>query len=377
MVVNFSEFLVVPLELLKVSGIDMKQDAADKSRKAIAMRVYHWLFISLAFLTLPLTAITIVKNLANMELISKVFPSSVLAVLSLIKTYQLAIKIKPFKEALEICERMFPRTSQDQQELGVGRSFKQYKVLEWVFTKIFYTALGLVFVSMIFSLGVSGVWRQPLPTDYWFPFDPYDLKYYNFVLFWETYASFSILFVNTAFDLILFAMVTVVSIVHDHLCKKIKNLAEALEENIGQEITNIVEIHNEMIKVINTLELIFSASIFFYFIGNTMILCMVGFQAIYGNDIKNSVIFAGFLGVTSVQTLLLCFFGSKIIDSSDKLAQSAFESGWHEAKDSRIKNMTLMMIVRCQKPPVLTSLKFSIISLNVYGSVSNWERCLN
>jgi hypothetical protein len=72
----------------------------------------------------------------------------------------------------------------------------------------------------------------------------------------------------------------------------------------------------------------------------------------------------------SVQIFLLCFYGTKLANVGMKVAEAAYDSGWHEMKEKKVRTAVELIILRSQKPSFLTAGKFVKISLENFQTVS-------
>lgn len=291
-----------------------------------------------------------------------------IATLSLTKSISFMTKFKIVKETMEMCERIFPRDKTVQEALGVKRQLTQFRYLEKIYARIGVSGPLLFFIVMFIKMIVTGDLVQKLPLNLTFPFNEYDPRVYGAVFVWWIFISVITLLPILATDCILYAVITIVVMKYDELGYKLKSL---MYSNLShKEIIALVELHTDLHKIANNLEEIFSPSIFANFFGSSVSICFIGYQIFNVANIGNSFTYAALLCGNIVQTFLLCYYASKLTDASENFSTIAFASGWERENKKEVNYVIQMMLIRSQKPSILTALKFSNISLQVFGSVS-------
>jgi hypothetical protein len=73
-----------------------------------------------------------------------------------------------------------------------------------------------------------------------------------------------------------------------------------------------------------------------------------------------------------IQLFIRSFYGQQLFDSSSKIAEAIYDSGWEKITDLRIKNDLQMVLIRAQRPSKLTTIKFSTLSLVQFMNVSEF-----
>lgn len=361
--VKFSSFLQFPLKCLLVTGLNPLRSESETSAKVQLVEIYHFSVIILMMSPLLAARASVIKNPKDYEIITANLLGVIVAVISVSKLLAISRKRKMFNDLAKTLECLFPSDLDDQD---VREQYKQYDKIGRVYAWVGIVGPILCLIVIIVKMILSGNWMQKFPIPYTFPFDEYNPKYYGIVFFWFVFLSVNTLYSILAVDLILYSFITLVSIQYKLLCRRLEHLKLLANKNIENELTKIVELHNALIEITENLETIFSFSIFVNFIGSSFSICVIGFQLNDGTNLANLLTFGGLLCGNLMQTLLLCFYGSKLIDASEKLADAAFYTKWDES----VKHFTMLIIMRAQKPAVITASRFSVISLSVFGSVS-------
>lgn len=216
---------------------------------------------------------------------------------------------------------------------------------------------------------VTQDWYEKLPFNGWYPFDEYDPKYYNFVFVWHLFSIIITIASLLGPDLILYAFITLISLQFDILCDRLEKLKDFPSEEVYEQLSELVKLHETLIRLSTSLQRIYSISILFNFTGSSILICLVGYQVSMGIELENLVKFMILLTASLVQVLMLCYFGNKLSEASKKVADAAFCSGWHETENRKLRNAMLLLIQRSQKPNVMTAYKFSVVSLEAFTTV--------
>lgn len=132
----------------------------------------------------------------------------------------------------------------------------------------------------------------------------------------------------------------------------------------------------------------FSPSILINYLGSSVIICLVGFQATAGVSPHEMFKFILFLIAQLAQIFIMCWYGNKVIESvstmhkktffsiyffflpkSFGISDAIYEEEWFNA-ELRYKKSLILMITRSQKPSQLTAYKFSVVSMQSFMRVN-------
>lgn len=131
----------------------------------------------------------------------------------------------------------------------------------------------------------------------------------------------------------------------------------------------LVKRHNNLIDCGQMLEKTFTPSFLNNFLLSSVIVCLTAFQYSTLTDTIQSIFNSSYCTAMLNQILLLCYFGQKVVDSSESIAGGAYESGWELIENKKVKKAVRMIICRAQTPSRLTAMKFAEISLPSFTSV--------
>lgn len=370
--IKLSNFLDLPMKSFKLFGLDSLSDGTEKPMRSYARKFLQYFLIGNMFVSLPCCLVSIVINKNNYEVSTRVLTSMIIVVIALAKIFAIKNHGEIFKETVGNLHRLFAENIDDQNSAQLSEELKHFKRFVKVFLFTGTLALSIFLFGGLRDVFLTGVWIQKFPVEIWFPFDVYDPRYHAFTWLFMVIFSSLITIAMWGADLILFALVSVVSILYQRLDDRIENLKNKLNQSIDQDIKSIVELHNDLITVCYNLQRIFSFSLLINLLGTSIIICTIGFQVVDGARPDNSVKYGLWFIMILGQILSLCFYGSKLSDISENASRAIFYCGWNECDDRRFKHFVMLMTIKSQRPCVLSASKFTTISLKVFKSV-NWR----
>lgn len=334
------------------------------------LAIYHFVVIADLALAIFLMAVYIARNYNDLALITESLPFSCYRILAIIKSISIFRGKKEFKDLMETLRDLFPKTKKLQKSANVEKIFKNYKRMERIFAVLVSGVVVVFALVPITKFILVGVWYERLPYKNWFPFDEYDPRYYNYVFIWEMFTSVISIASLMGPDLILYAFCTLISMHFDILSLQLRQLKQISSSDVHKKFAVLAELHKTLIRLSDNLETIYAGSIFFNFLGGSVILCLLGFQIFVEISYENLVKFSVFLAASSVQILMLCYYGNKLATASETVTEAVYDSGWNSNDSKVYKSYLLMMLQRSQKPSVLSAFKFSVVSLKSFTTVS-------
>jgi gustatory receptor len=171
-------------------------------------------------------------------------------------------------------------------------------------------------------------------------------------------------------DLAVFVFVTLIRVQSEEICHRLRKLKTVPFKKIDDEMKTILQKHYDVIKCSKHLRKIFSFSLLLNFFGSSLMLCFDGLEAVKGENKINFSSGLSFLPFDLGQIFLLCFFGSNLVAAEREIGEAAYDSGWNEVKEKKVKTALTLIILRSQKPSFLTAGKFVNISLESFLTVS-------
>ncbi|XP_067209661.1 odorant receptor 4-like isoform X3 [Linepithema humile] len=131
----------------------------------------------------------------------------------------------------------------------------------------------------------------------------------------------------------------------------------------------IVRRHAETIQFINLINTVFSPSVFLHIGYVTLCLSILGYQLLINVDNSNDLVkYICFINAIIINIFFENWQGQKIIDSSEKVFESVYNTEWYNMPISTRK-LLLMIMMRSIKPMVVTASKFMILSYITFNTM--------
>ena len=176
-------------------------------------------------------------------------------------------------------------------------------------------------------------------SNYWFPFDAYRLEAFPFAQIWVHWITYLLVSLLLASDLLLYLIIIIISMEFDFLRNNLKSLKSESKDEGKFKIKSFVERHNKLFELSDKLQRIFEPFFLYNFITSSVIMCIISFHFLFCATEPVVYTFDVFYFVNiSGQIWLLCYFGQKLIDSSNAIADGMYESDWTNLDDNEVKS---------------------------------------
>lgn len=375
--VNFSEFTEFPLKCFKVYGLVPYDNGTSGLRKEKLLKIYRYFVFTNLSMCVLMYAVYVKQNAKNLTLITENVPLPGYGILAMAKSILILAKKQEFKDLVETLNELFPKNEKEQKTFNTRSYFKSYKLMERVVAFIVSSSAASFAIVPVVNFILTGTWIDKLPFDNCYPFNQYDVKYYNFVFVWTCFNIMNTIMSLLGPDLILYAFITLISMNFDILCIRLRKLKVNSVPDNAEKLIELVKLHKTLIRLSENLEKIYSPSIFTNFFGASVLICLAGYQVTVGTDFDILVKFIIHLAASMVQILMVCYYGSKLTGASLNVSDAIYDCGWNHKwsqEESRKLKMTLMMVdQRSQKPTFISAYKFTVVSLSAFTTVSIQE----
>lgn len=286
------------------------------------------------------------------------------------KNLLLFLNADKLRDIIEKCRALFDNR---KNEIGLlEKYFKGYRRIVKIHLATIISTLLLIGSSLIIYF-ISG--STTLVSNLWFPFDVH--QHFPVVVIWELLLSYCFLTFALSSDILLFVLLSVISMEFDYLKHDLKNLNYESEEQRKEKVAALVDRHNDLFELSDKLQQVFGSAFLYNFITSSLIICFVSFHLMtLDGNVYLFVFDSIYLIVVTVPIWLLCFFGQKLIDSSGGVADRIYECDWSNFDDNELKKDVIIMILRAQRPNRLTAMGFADISLETFATVRDVKQVL-
>ncbi|RVE48271.1 hypothetical protein evm_007128 [Chilo suppressalis] len=321
--------------------------------------------------------------------------------LGLTKTYMMKRDPLVFENMVKKLRNMFPKGIVTEEE---------HKIVKPALTRLNYVNKGyywynnMSLVIFLFDTYINGVhWAighdvpAVLPFGYWLPFDPaQSVPAFMILLNLQVWHAILAIWFSMCGDLLMFTFLTHISLQFDLLAVRIRRLiyvpvdkqllaeyplglydAEHLNDSKTtedmrngsylKEVKDIIKNHYDLMRLAADVEGIYSFPMVIHFFNSSIIICFCTFCGALVEN-WNEMRYKCFLFVALFESLLLCWFGHRLIESSQDISQAVYNSGWYKAS-SKIKSSLLVILIRAQRPLHITTFGYSVISLKTFTTL--------
>ncbi|XP_059049308.1 odorant receptor 4-like [Achroia grisella] len=247
---------------------------------------------------------------------------------------------------------------------------------------IFWNVLGVLLYSLTpVALHLYRLARG-LPSELgfvwqiYYPFDKTNSIVHEFVYIFESFAGIASVCSMLGSDVFFITMASHISMMLRILQVKIRSLGMEMATdgkaigglcNCYDEIIEVINIHQKLIRYGNDLEDAFSVVNLINVLISSVNICCVMFSIIFLEplmEMSNKF----FLGAALTQMGVVCWYADDIYRASVEVSNAVFESGWYNC-NAQCRRSLLIMLQRSQRPLYFTALKFNSITMRTYTSI--------
>jgi odorant receptor len=171
----------------------------------------------------------------------------------------------------------------------------------------------------------------------------------------------------------MYLLMTLISMELDNLKLIYFDLRCKTASEVDAKLRKLIKNHVALIDCSRRVEEIFSPLFLFSFVQSSVVVSLLAVSSSTSIEPLKLIFNVSYCAAMLNQIWLLCFFGQKVIDSSEKVAEGAYESGWEDQKVKTRRSLVQVMM-RGQQPVKLTAMNFKTISLKSFTAVRIIEK---
>jgi odorant receptor len=275
-ILTIEDFIKFPKVIFKCTGWNLYQEKFKIWQKCFLIFMNCNMVISMGIL-----GMNIVSNLHDSSKFLEIISTSAcmgFLTLCLVKAYGVIYRNKnEISEVLSQLDDFLPKNRNLQIEQNIPEILTNLYRMMIIFFTIYSGSVALfnlmpVFI-IVYGKFVQGIqYDLQLPYKAWYPFDINNNFNFFISYFLQTWASFTSLFFVAGTDLLFCVCITLLCIRFDKLKLEIESIS------FVKDLKKCVETHNQLIKISERLDEIFSPSILFNIFAASFIICFTGFQ---------------------------------------------------------------------------------------------------
>lgn len=362
---EFDQFFKIGFKCFELCGFNLMERYSCNLKSALRFTFCVSLWISLQICG-EFTAIFILEKFDH-------FDASPFAVVNCVILHQTNLKFlavwynrSAIIDIINSLRENFP--SSDDQRFKV-RIEKAYTALDR-FQKAYFCNImvyGVVAsLSGLAKTSLKNFENDTLAHSMWLPFTIDGPGKYFAVFFLVGWLSIQCIFFTLGNELTMLGLIQVLSIEFEVLSLDMAQIDAKTDYKI---VVELIKRHDQLLKISESIESIFSSSIFLTLTGSAIILCFPLIQVITAKQTMDVLKSVCCIQTYIIQIFLLCFYGEKLKSSSYGVTESALLWNWYECDDKRLVHAMKLVFFRAQRHSQLTALKFVNISIETFGDV--------
>ncbi|KAL4715632.1 hypothetical protein ACJJTC_006211 [Scirpophaga incertulas] len=344
------------------------------------------LVISIHFSTMMAGVVRVILNGSGLFRNANLLPSALIILQAALKYIFLVINRRDIKSALSEIGSNW-RISDISPKLVDMRS----RLLKTLTSRmsVFDISVEILFVIYIFGPLAESVFRRVVLHQDFMPLLPFECVYPFTITEWWTYLTIiAIQFCSMAFTVkmylgtdMFFATICV------HLKNEFLNLQEDLssiqpnkrvnqaDSESGDPVVALkafIVRHQRILRLTRQISLAFSQIVFINLLFTAMTICFYAIAVRTSVGAYDSISNFGSMCIIMLITLVICYISETLSEASTGIADTAYQILWYET-DKSYQTLICIIIMRSQKPCVLTALEYFEISLKTFTKVLSFR----
>jgi gustatory receptor len=259
----------------------------------------------------------------------------------------------------------FPSTQADQESSKLQSHLKLFNMIYKIYILFYYVDISSAMSGTVYQLIFKNV--RKIPISIWFPFDfTATNRIFIHTLIWGFWTISNACVNVIAADFFIFAIVFVLALEFEIVGENLKN---AINENKISNMWKFVDKHQELIDINEDIKSLFSIIFFYTFLQAAVSISSCGFLLFTAPNIADLIFSIAYTACSLSQVFLYCFFGEKLISSSQNVGNNILNSNWYDLEDVGIKKSLILIVMRSQKACVLSGFGFVSLTIETFSNV--------
>ncbi|XP_026843260.1 odorant receptor 13a [Drosophila persimilis] len=361
----------------------------NSSMCSILYTAWAWYVIASVGITIGFQTAYLVTHLSDIIMTTENCCTTFMGALNFVRLLHLRFNQRKFRQLIEQFERdiWIPENTHISVNAECHKRMFTFTIMTGLLSCLICMYCALPLVEIFFRTGVDAV-EKPFPYKMLFPYDPYSSwMRYVFTYMFTSYAGICVVTTLFAEDSIFGFFITYTCGQFRLLHERVDNVLTAAKERADeqhlqlQRLHNIVQQHNKIIRFAKCLEDFFNPILLVNLMISSLLICMVGFQIITGQNmfIGEYVKFIVYISSAISQLYVLCENGDALIIHSTNTARHLYGCDWenpdirnfysYTSMSHQFRNDLKFMILCSQRPVRITAFKFSTLSLQSFTAI--------
>ncbi|XP_035793490.1 odorant receptor 9a-like isoform X2 [Anopheles albimanus] len=338
--VHADNFLSHQLWFLRYCGVLREKSMFWKIR-----RIYCFLVL-ISFLILQ--TIYVFQNVENFLSISDVIPTMVVCMVAISKFYMFVFHASTIFTLIDSFKKLHVHSN------GAGRNiFCNSSQFHAKLTTIYIISSLIVGWFYIFSAVIATVRQDDQNIRFVTPM-AFPHSYQHPVSFIVTFllncdSIHMSIFISASVDTCFSELATHVAI-HFNILQRRFQACDFSKEN-NREFKSLMHYHNDLLQLCLNMTNLFSYTVFFLLLLDSLLLCIIGYQMIVFLNTPRVLMLLSFGFVMILQAVIYTYHGSRMYHESLRVTDALYQSNWYDGELTTRKELLFCML-RAQKPIV-------------------------
>ncbi|KAL7041059.1 hypothetical protein ACKWTF_000606 [Chironomus riparius] len=367
--IKLEDFFEFQLKIFKLIGLNIIPIEITSLRTKIIeklMKYYFFACIIGIWLTIIQFGIRLIIDINNLDVVVRILPNITIFPYNCSKGILFFTKRKNILDILEKLRNSFPTTRVEQQKCNLQGRLKWFLIVYKVYIVFYLATISSATIGMLYQLIFNNI-RKPA-VEIWFPFDD-TANDRNLILslLWLIWTVPNAAVNVISADFYLFAIVLILSTEFNIFAEDIR---KAINKGQTSNLRELLVHHQLLIEISENIKTLFTFIFFYTFIQGAVSISSCGFQLLTAPSLADLLYSISYTACSLSQVFLYCFYGEKLNTASQDVGKRILDSKWYELKNIRMKKSMLFIIMRSQKPCMLSGFGFVSLSIEAFSSVS-------
>lgn len=366
--INFESFINLPLRIFRLIFFDfypLKENSSLKEKIVFYTRSVGLKFILTSFLvTIASYVACLFTNQDNVYDASGGVQNIASSICITIKPFAIYFNMEKILQMFEELSAMMEDRVVDGKVHRRKPYLDTYQRIIMAYS-ILFVMCSLSCVLEIIPFLING--STNLTVQLWYPFDMHQREFFPLAWLSVNWVGYIMVFGLLSSDALLYGLITVLVMEFDFLKLDFMTINFVKNENHDvkkKRLRKLISKHEKLIELTGNLQEMYSSILLIVYIIVSIIICLCAFKTLLATQMSTLLFYGTVIGIMVGQVLLLGFYGQKLIDSSESIADGIYNCGWENFEDDDFKKQCALIMLRSQKACRLTALDFFEVSLD-------------
>ncbi|XP_005180067.3 odorant receptor 49a-like [Musca domestica] len=380
---DFRDFCHLPNYLMRIYGRDFSERKRTKWQTlllrlyavvTVSSHIYCFYFISQQVFLMFLSGVP------NLELFLRLLSGFNYGLFAIMKYLAFKNRITDAAAINRVLREIYPKAGRERILYRVNAFFWP----KWMLTVIYFYFGAVAFIVLspllesviVFVIGVGRLGWNEAQFGYIKLYDiPYSFDHrspFAYVLTYsiELFHAQFVIICNVCGDIWLLCYAMQLCMHLDYLIKILEHYEPRVEHHLRdtQFIAGFSQKHQILLNIADDVNTVFGVQLLLILISTAATICCAGIYTLTQGVGKELLEYVAFLPCVVGQYYLICFYGQRLVSSSENVGAAAYNHAWYNGSPS-YKKSVLVIMTRSQRSMKLKAYGLSSVSLGSFRMV--------